>query len=126
LEFGVERVLGQGADDDQLARLDGGLAMDLDRIHQLEGGGRRRDVFDFDLHSGSFNNSPVRWTTSAGAVPPGDVLLLTEAFGVSRSKTSLSKLSENFRSSVSFILAGERSFSAQCFMSRATTPWASR
>src|SRR6185369_10373677 len=126
LELGIERVLGQGADDDQLACLDGGLAVDLDRVRQLEGRGRRRDVFDFDLHSGSFNNSPVRWMTSAGAVPPGDVLLLTDAFGVSRSNRSLSKLSENFRSSVTFIFAGERSFSAQCFISRATTPWASR
>src|SRR6185295_2498879 len=126
LELGVERVLGEGADDDQLARLDRGLAVDLHRVGHLERRGGRREMLHFDLHSGSFNNSPVRLTTSAGAVPPGDVLPFTDAFGVRRSNKSLSKISEKFRSSVIFIFAGERSFSAQCFMRRATTPWASR
>src|SRR5579859_7900344 len=126
LQLRIERVFGQGADDDELARLARGLAEHLDGIRQLERIRRGGDEVDLDLHGCPLSSWDARWDTSCGAVAPGEVLAWTEALGVRRSKTSLSKSSLNFRRSANFIFTGERSSSAQCLMRRATAPWASR
>src|SRR5579862_393924 len=126
LQVGVERVLGQGPHDDELAGFDRGLAEGLDRIGLMERRGRRRHVLDPDLHGWPLNSWAALWETSCGAVAPGEVFAWTEASGVKRSNTSLSNSSLNFRRSASFIFAGDRSFSAQCLISRAMTPCASR